>query len=326
MVTIVLVWLTLVLSLLNISIAHVVRCCSVFLVLCSYITLSPKQHWNWNQSGNMCQDNLLVAWCPRLPHHSLVASCLQLQDYRIVAWWFLILDQLDLNVWSVLSSPLSFSILFLALSSRIDWRWPFFILHLTVVVFLVGWAESGNPLLDVLRGGCLAFSVFQASETLLLCDARKVFKLKGQKEAFDDLPLYRRVIWTIQYLISPRGVGWTHEPTSRLPPRSKHTRLFTFILEQFKWFCWYHFLYQLTRIPIYWRPSIPEKSILAGIYIFLWRQVYIYAAGINGYAALNLLWYAGTMAAVATGLFSSNEWPPLFGSLRDAYTVGRFWG
>ncbi|KIJ49130.1 hypothetical protein M422DRAFT_246936 [Sphaerobolus stellatus SS14] len=233
----------------------------------------------------------------------------QLEDYPLVTWGLSELDQLGLlvNVWGLVTMPLTMSVIVLALLSPIERRWPFFIFHLSLVFVLVAWTRLGHPVFDIFRGGFLAFSVIQASEVLLIYDPRKVLKLKGQKEAFEDLSLWQQIIWIIQYLISPRGVGWMHEPVRRLPPRSKYSQRYPFVLEQIKWFFCYQFLYELTRIPVFWKPSIPEHRA-------------------NGYASLNFTWYSYTVTVASLGLFKPEELLPMFGSLRESYTVGRHWG
>ena len=237
-----------------------------------------------------------------------------------------ILDFLGLDLIGLATIPLSFTFLAAALAFKHEKRWPFFFAHCVIVIPIICWTRIGHPVLDIFRGGFLAFSIVQASHALLLGDARKKFRLRGQAKPFENLLLIERVWWSLMWLSSPRAVGWTHEPTYRLPPRWKSKGRYHFILSQIKWLTWYMFFLEITRVPIFWKPTIAPSNPLAGSYEFLWRQAYVYAAGLGGYAAMCVIWHSLTITMVSYYIFEPEDFPPLFGSLKEAYTVGRFWG
>ena len=79
-------------------------------------------------------------------------------------------------------------------------------------------------------------------------------------------------------------------------------------------------LYSLELIPLFGRNkafSIRELVFRMQSTVMFW---------LNG--ALNLKSYVllGALLAVGTGLNSPQDWPPLFGSVKDLYTVRKFWG
>jgi hypothetical protein len=47
---------------------------------------------------------------------------------------------------------------------------------------------------------------------------------------------------------------------------------------------------------------------------------------LGAFAVINLPYQVGAFVAVATGFQSPDDWPPLFGNLSDANTVGKAWG
>jgi hypothetical protein len=58
----------------------------------------------------------------------------------------------------------------------------------------------------------------------------------------------------------------------------------------------------------------------------LTRIMVLIPAGMGAWAAVTVVYSATAIIFVACGLSGPSSWPPLFGSLRESYTLRRFWG
>jgi hypothetical protein len=71
------------------------------------------------------------------------------------------------------------------------------------------------------------------------------------------------------------------------------------------------------KIPV--TKGIFEENLVFQVFL-----VWLHAVRV--YASLNLAHILASLMSVTLGLYQPCEWPPLFGSLTDAYTVRRLWG
>ncbi|KAI5305809.1 hypothetical protein KEM56_003276 [Ascosphaera pollenicola] len=71
--------------------------------------------------------------------------------------------------------------------------------------------------------------------------------------------------------------------------------------------------------PQLWKNSFPLEDSIGAVACAL---MYL----LNGYLILNIQYDAISVVAVATNIDTPKDWPPLFGSISQSYTMRRFWG
>ena len=90
--------------------------------------------------------------------------------------------------------------------------------------------------------------------------------------------------------------------------------------------CIWYLLYDLCRYPftVSSYKSMPPPDIFSDS---LPQQAFFaLMAGITNYCVLNLQYSAGSALAVATCLYTPQDWPPMMGRLSDVSSVRAFWG
>ena len=104
-------------------------------------------------------------------------------------------------------------------------------------------------------------NIFSASHYLLLTDVQRELRLVGQRESITSSSFWARVKWGLHLLSSGRGVGWTHEPRSVLPPHPTLSRVH-FVVSRLAWLIAYLFINDVAIIltkhnPLYARDAPP---------------------------------------------------------------------
>ncbi|KAJ7732656.1 membrane bound O-acyl transferase family-domain-containing protein [Mycena metata] len=138
--------------------------------------------------------------------------------------------------------------------------------------------------------------------------------------------LKTRIKWALQLFVSPRGVGWAHEPRAALPAGAPpNTPRMKFILGQTAWLVLAFLRFDLMNLHARWNPAFYTRvgMVAAG---WTWRLVGTAGFGMGAAAGLSTAHYALSIVFVALHLSTPQDWPPLFGSLADATTVRAFWG
>ena len=196
------------------------------------------------------------------------------------------------------------------------YRWMFF-LPIAVIAAFISFRVAAEP---------VAILLLMASDFLLLTDVQRELRLIGQPKSISDAPLSDRLIWAVKLVTGQRGIGWAHEPTAALPPRPTSMTRGQFIVSRVKWLVFYALLFGIGQTIVRRDPSfhitappIVEQGLLSRSYATL---VFV----INTWSVLaifgNLI---PSLVLVTAGLSEPSEWPHLFGSWSDAYTVHNFW-
>lgn len=137
--------------------------------------------------------------------------------------------------------------------------------------------------------------------------------------------LIGRVLWAYALLQSSRSVGWSCQVKGvpDTPEQSKSKFIATSLLRCLKYYVildagiWYTHQPGFTFGP-------NATSITA--FPFLKRCITVWFQGACGYATINMQYLLLGVVCVALGVSEPKRWPKLFGRVRDAYTVRRFWG
>ena len=138
------------------------------------------------------------------------------------------------------------------------------------------------------------------------------------------MPFKDRLLWATSLVGNPRGVGWIHEPTLHLPPRPTSTRL-KFMLSQFMWMVFYILQLEITNIFVRENPCFVAGGPSLTDFGWLWRST-VWLFVLLLYSWLSLLYTAYSIVIVALEISEPRDWPHLFGSPLDAYTVRSCWG
>jgi hypothetical protein len=197
---------------------------------------------------------------------------------------------------------------------------PIFILYIYSVFF----CASDSATSDYAFIMCFMPLIPTTSDYILLRNRQPELRKIAQKKSTSEMTFTERFVWAASLLASPRGIGWAHEPTTQLPPRPTTSRGI-FIASQFLWFLFYSILSNISLIHIQENPCFRTRGPSLAAYGWWWRTtVWVYV--ISLYCIMSKAYAIGSIVSVATGLYEPRDWPHLFGSPLDAYTVRRCWG
>ncbi|KAJ7030352.1 membrane bound O-acyl transferase family-domain-containing protein [Mycena alexandri] len=141
-----------------------------------------------------------------------------------------------------------------------------------------------------------------ASDYILITDVQRELRQVPVKpdSAIEHAPLLRRLRWALDLFHSPRGVGWAHEPTTTLPPHPQAgTGRGKFVAHRLWKALQFFVLFDLCNLHMYMNTMYPSLMLLSSIL---------------------------SVGSVACHLSNPEDWPPLFASPLEAWTIRRFWG
>lgn len=147
--------------------------------------------------------------------------------------------------------------------------------------------------------------------------------------AAEGYPLPKKLWWTLSLLVAQRGVGWNNV-VANLPTARRRGRLGYMARALGKMLVLY-LLQDISRLivlqqawmlppnhPSYRPLSDPERSAPA-------RFVDMVTNGVNAWGYMEFQYLLLSLIFVGLG-DDEASWPPLFGDLRDAYTLQNLWG
>ena len=207
-------------------------------------------------------------------------------------------------------------------------RWIFFDLIASIAIYCMLFTRIslGNEAWEIGQANYPMIRLFDASANILLTEPQRELRYAGQKGLeISKASFSSRFRWGVRLWASPRGVGFMHEPAARLPPRPKQPTHQAFVLSQLRSITVYLILFDLTgimnRANPYWTKDVP---VVVGNQR-LWRLA-SFGYPLILYAAMTIKHKIVSIIAVLAGFSQPREWPDLFGSLFEAYTVRRVWG
>ncbi|EFI28251.1 toxin biosynthesis protein [Coprinopsis cinerea okayama7 len=197
------------------------------------------------------------------------------------------------------------------------------IVCLAVCLFL---NPTGSAYRDYTIGCSAAIRVFMMSDFLLLNDPLKFRKLnEPAPPPSSEASLSVRLKRSFDLVYAPRGVGWTHRIRGMANSApNKSTATLPFLAKRMKIFVVQFILYELADLVIqanqHFPPLLSDKW---------WLRALVVIAHLTELRTRLLMTYELIIIGrVVTGLSEpdESEWPPLFGSVLEVYTVRRFWG
>ncbi|KAF5365502.1 hypothetical protein D9757_012979 [Collybiopsis confluens] len=216
----------------------------------------------------------------------------------------------------------------LTFTSRIT-RSVFFVALLSIAIFVVFYSTTGHPSTNYIYATSLWSLIFQSLDYLVIVDPYTEFSLVDQPPSSSPsaLPFLSRLKWSTKLVLSPRGIGFKHEPKSVLPPHpSPQSRLRFIFLHQLPSLVPYLLLADIGNLLLRSHPSfLPNGPSLSSVGpIMRYINVFIFALG--SYCTLQLNYIISSIIFTSLHFYSPQDFPSLMGSWGDAYTVRRFWG
>ncbi len=196
-----------------------------------------------------------------------------------------------------------------------------------VVAFFFQFALQNHSFLEYNCACYIVGLLFTASDYIFLTDVQRELFVKGQKEPAFHLSLFERVKWATPLLINPRCIGWSHESTNTLPPRPPPSvTRWKFIFQELGKLARDVVLFEVLTTYIMKTDyfSIHGRSMAADG--FFWRMVNMLVYGNYTMISMDMFHRALGILGVLFGFVQPQDWVPLFGSIRDAYSLQRFWG
>ena len=202
-------------------------------------------------------------------------------------------------------------------------QWLFFIPIATTCIYMTFFCASSNPASDYLAINPITTLFFISLDHILLRKYQRQLQPLGQKP-LSEMPLKDRLWWATNLTGNPRGIGWTHEPTLHIPPRPSSTPR-KFIISQLMWMVFYILQFDIANIFVRANPCFATGGPSLTAFGWLWRSTAWLHVSL-AYSTLSLLYIAYSIVSVAVGMSEPRDWPHIFGSPLDAYTLRNCWG
>lgn len=160
---------------------------------------------------------------------------------------------------------------------------------------------------------------------ILLTDVQTELRLKGQTVSISSAGFTDRLWWAVQLLLTPRGIGWTHAPSSIRYPRKPTSRthfVCTKLLEMLVCI----FLERAFFVMNHFNPAMKDVEVgSARHYGMYYQGMGVLGFALAAFAGMNFCFCVTSTLSVLFGLSESKDWPDLYGSVWDAYSVQRLW-
>ncbi|KAJ7469008.1 membrane bound O-acyl transferase family-domain-containing protein [Mycena latifolia] len=146
--------------------------------------------------------------------------------------------------------------------------------------------------------------------------------------SIEGAPLWQRLKWSVDLFTSPRGVNWTHEPLSAIPPHpDPATPRLSFILRQILKVVGVFIVYDIASLYVRSQAAF-EPGVDTGMASLDVRRRFaaVIAWAALGYSGMALQHCLLGIICVAVHLTGPEEWPAFFGGVGDAWSVRSFWG
>ncbi|KAF8800797.1 hypothetical protein BYT27DRAFT_7175008 [Phlegmacium glaucopus] len=202
-------------------------------------------------------------------------------------------------------------------------HWLFFIALASLCIYMVFFCASSDPPADYYTISPVTALFFRSLDHILLRKYQRELQPSGQKP-LSKMPLKERLWWATSLAGNTRGIGWTHEPTLHIPTRPSSTRG-KFVLSQLMWLVIYFLQFDICNIFIRKNPCFATGGPSLTAFGWLWRlTAWLHVS--SAYILMSMLYIAYSIISVAIGISEPRDWPHLFGSPLDGYTVRNCWG
>ena len=203
-------------------------------------------------------------------------------------------------------------------------QWLFFIPIASICIYMTFFCASSNPRSDYITIAPVTPIFFASLDYILLRKYQRELQPSGRQKPLSKMPLKERLWWATSLSGNPRGIGWTHEPTRYLPPRPSSTPG-RFILSQLMWMVFYLLQFDISNTFARANPCFATGGPSLTAFGWLWRPTaWLYVS--LTYSMFSILYIGYSIVSVAVGMSKPRDWPHLFGSLLNGYTLRNCWG
>ncbi|EDR03831.1 uncharacterized protein LACBIDRAFT_306530 [Laccaria bicolor S238N-H82] len=207
-------------------------------------------------------------------------------------------------------------------------RWSIFLPIAVTSCYLVCYTTTGDVTVDQGLGTAILIQLMIAVDYILITDVQRDIYPKDQpprkKGADADIPLMKRFRRAISLYTTPRGIGWSFEPRT-LPKPSTKPR-FVFVSSRITRALASALTGTFASVMINSNPALSGITLSVRDMGWFYRTTGIFAFALNAIAQINTIHCVLAAFCVGVGISGPEEWPDLFGSPFDAYSVQRFWG
>ncbi|KAJ7132820.1 membrane bound O-acyl transferase family-domain-containing protein [Mycena crocata] len=169
--------------------------------------------------------------------------------------------------------------------------------------------------------------LFVASDFILVTDVQNDLRSvkPPQVKPISQEGLGARLSWAWHLFTSVRGIGWAHEPVGVLPPRPTGTRA-QFVIKRLASlvFCW--LLFDLAVWHNGLHPSFSRGGESLTAYGWVWRYQCVGGWATSAYIGMAMPNCVLSILSVTLGRSDPEDWPWLFGSFSETWSIRRFWG
>lgn len=144
----------------------------------------------------------------------------------------------------------------------------------------------------------------------------------------------KKLDWMGDTMNGTRRVGWVQEPTSALPPRPNPSSRLVFVVSRIAHVIFHLFVLHLMVAYQDGNPAFDPRVHPAtdgpGAYIqsrpAVWRTLDVASHMISVLSGFNVFHGVICVSSVIMGSTEPSEWPYMFGSFAESYTVRKYWG
>ncbi|KAF8869177.1 membrane bound O-acyl transferase family-domain-containing protein [Mucidula mucida] len=192
-------------------------------------------------------------------------------------------------------------------------------------------STTGDILQDYTLGTFITAQWFTALRLLLLADPLSEYRHVADDIHPTQYGLLYRGYWCACVIHSVCGLGWNFQCLWQMRhifkrPSSEYPR-WKFVRSRLTRVLWCILLLDAAQSYMTFNPSVfrhaDAESVASQGY---WRRcLNIFIAALNPYCGLSFPYYLVSALHVAIGFSQPMDWPDPFGSVKEAYTIRRFW-
>ncbi len=206
---------------------------------------------------------------------------------------------------------------------------PLLFLPIAAVAHHLVFRSTTGTIADVGLGGAIITQMLFAFDGIVLTEVQKTLHRIGEKPGqIISAPFWSRLAWGWHLHNSPRGVGWAHELAHlpKNPPSfSFNQNRKSFVLSRIGTGLVCVVVQALAQIV-----NAANPALAPGATPLVDQTLYVKILSTLGFALpavaqMNSLHCFASAALVMAGISQPSDWPPLFGSPKNMYTLQNFW-
>lgn len=198
---------------------------------------------------------------------------------------------------------------------------------LSIAYYLITKTTTGDIAGDLGLGSGILTQLMTQLDNMFLTDPDTlVGDYDRQKQLkITKQPLKARISFASNLFVNPRGIGYLQKPRYSKGLLTSTPR-WTFVRARITKVVFYGLAECATYALNASNPGMTNTKGLLSEASFLWRALGVACFGLAGYARIDALHCFLSALVVALGWSTPENWPNLFGSPLEAWSVQQFWG